>query len=365
MRGSTRASRLAFAGLLGASCWALTAGAHIVYGRPSLLTLVGGAQKVARVRVTDPAAVAVSKPTGSSRPVVEVELLEVLKGDGKAGERLRFALHGHGVAQYTTGDEALVFLVPIERSRELATLHAAGIRWVSFQEHDARYPIEPASGERLLRAVRGYVAAGASSEPDERLAGLRRVTIDLIRSGDSRMGIAAVQDVAASPDARPLLTAEDAPLLVEQVVKSASAPSGVRLALLAELERRGWVEGAPLWLDLLGSTTKPERLQVVRAAGRHPSPEVDAALAKLLAGDDAELAEAAALALGAPTRTDPTPVLVGALERPEARVRRAAIRSLGSIGSPAAVGALESAAESHPDPDVRRRAAAEARKRTR
>ena len=31
---------------------------HIVYGRPSLLTLVGGAERVAHVRIVDPATVA-------------------------------------------------------------------------------------------------------------------------------------------------------------------------------------------------------------------------------------------------------------------------------------------------------------------
>jgi len=340
---------------------------HIVYGRPSLLTLVGGAAIVAHVRVVDPRTLVEIPDAGKRRPAVEVEIREVLKGaealgsDAEPGRRLRFASHGHGVAEYRRDEEALVFLVPIEASRELDSLRAAGIQWVSFQEHDARYVVEPPGRDRLLAAVRAYAVAGAA-EPAQRLRRLRAITLELILSGDERLAVAAVQDAAVT-EGLPLIASSDVPVLVERVVRSPSAPTSVRTALLAELERRRLVEGPPLWLELLRSTGKVDRLQVVRAAGRHPSPQVEAALTGLLVGEDPDLAEAAAVALASPAHAPAVEPLVGALSRPEPRVRRAAVRALGAIGSEQALAALAAAAGSHADPDVRRRAAAEVRKR--
>jgi HEAT repeat protein len=99
----------------------------------------------------------------------------------------------------------------------------------------------------------------------------------------------------------------------------------------------------------------------VRAAGRHPSPEIDAALVGMLAGGDDQVAEAAALALGDPAHADAAEALAIALDRPEPRVRMAAIRALGRIGTPEAREALETVAETHKDPATRHRATAEIR----
>ena len=104
--------------------------------------------------------------------------------------------------------------------------------------------------------------------------------------------------------------------------------------------------------------------QVVRAAGRHPSPKVNATLNQMLRGDS-PLAEAAAQALGNPSHADSVPALANTLERDEPRVRMATIRALGRIGTPAARNALEIAATSHSDPATRRRAAAEVRSQAR
>jgi hypothetical protein len=342
-RGPRLAIAAAVAGLLLA---AAAARGHIVYGRPTLLGLVGTAELVAHVRVVDPHATVVVEETGERRPVVRVEVREVFKGEGEPGESLRFASHGHGVAEYAEGEEAIVFLVPIARNRELDVLQAAGVRWVSTQEHDARYVLSPANRKRVLAAVRGYVAAESLSQPDARVKALRRVTLDLLTSGDARLGVSAVQDLVLA-DQIPLVTAADVPRLLAEVISSPEAPIGVRVGLLAELQRRGLVEGAPLWLELLRR--------------RHPSPEVDAALTGMLAGRDDEVAAAAALALGDPAHADAAGALTGALDRDEPRVRMAAIRALGRIGTPEAREALEAVAEAHEDPATRRRAAAEVR----
>jgi HEAT repeat protein len=71
-------------------------------------------------------------------------------------------------------------------------------------------------------------------------------------------------------------------------------------------------------------------------------------------------AEAAAIALGNPGEANAVAPLAKALERSEPRVRMAAIRGLGGIGTPEARAVLDAAASSHADPATRRRAAAEA-----
>jgi hypothetical protein len=143
-----------------AICWTISfaplAGGHIVYGRPTLLTLVGDADVVARVTVLDPRAFIAVTSTGERRPVVRVELVEVMKGAGKPGQELRFAPHGHGVAAYEAGEEALVFLKPVARSKELAALQESGLSWVSLQEDDARYVLSPESRSTVLTATRRY-----------------------------------------------------------------------------------------------------------------------------------------------------------------------------------------------------------------
>ncbi len=223
---------------------------HIVYGRPTLLGLVAGADVVAHVRVVDPDAAVVLGASGERRPVVLVELREVLKGEGAPGDPLRFATHGHGVAEYAAGEEAVVFLAALERSRELDVLTTSGLRWVSFQEHDARYVLARENRTQLLAALRGYVAAEAQTEAAARLQALREVTLQLLTSGDARLAASAVQDLAVS-DRIPLVRDEDVPRLLEHVVTSPQAPPGIRIAVLSELERRGFVEGSPHWMTLL------------------------------------------------------------------------------------------------------------------
>jgi len=337
--------------------------AHIVYGRPTLLGLTLGADVVAHVRILEPNAQVVLPESGQRRGVVVAELRELLKGSLEPGAPLRFATHGHGVAEYVAGEQAVVFLAGIERSRELDALAVTGLRWVSFQEHDARFVLDSSNRKPLLAALRGYVSAEGEGEPEARLRKQRAVTLALLTSGIPRLAESAVQDLAGAGEV-PLVTVEDVPLLLERVVDSPEAPAGLRAALLSELARRGFVDGAPHWVRLLRTTSKPELLQVVRAAGQHPSPAVDETLVAMLGGDDSEIAAAAALALGTPAHADATPSLAASLDHPEPRVRMAAIRALGRIPTPAAQRALETAAAEHTDLDTRRRAAAEVRAAT-
>lgn len=330
--------------------------AHIVYGRPSLHLLVVEADVVARARVDGVSASPDVGLEGERRPLVVAELLEVLKGDVRPGP-VRFAQHGHGVARFAAGQEVLVFLRRAARVRELGALEQAGaVEFVSVQEHDAEFPLEGPSRGALLEAVRTYVRVETLPDAEARGLALRQATVDLLRSGDAELAGSALSDLVLAAGV-PLLTAEDLPA-VEPLLSDATLAAGVRTGLLAELSRRGLIDGPPAWVRLLETVPAADLPAVARAAGAHPSPPVTARLVVLLGAADDAVAEAAAIGLGHPLHAVAAARLARCLEQDRPRLRNAAVRGLLRIGSPEAQLALELAAATHPDPGLRRRAGA-------
>ncbi len=339
---------------------ATDARAHVVYGAKTLHGLVAESDLVLRARIVavDEDLLGTEASAGAGRPTVEAEVLEVLKGRLDAS-RVHFAQHGHGVLQFEPGSETLLFLIDIGRSRELDALGAAGTHaWVSLQEHGDDYPLEAATRDRVLAVAQAYVVADAATSGGVREAALRRATLGLLTSGDPHLAASAVRDLVLAPGVR-LVTAEDAPAL-QGVLDDPRLSMGVRVALLAELERREIVEGPPAWLRLLSAETPPrDRVVAVRAAGVSPSPAVRVRLLALVGDPDPEIAAAAVVALGARGERAAVESLAEALAQGAEPVRRAAIRGLGSIATPEAERVLEAAAASHADPATRRRARAE------
>ncbi|MGH0030916.1 MAG: HEAT repeat domain-containing protein [Myxococcota bacterium] len=344
-------------------CVAGAAQAHIVVGTETLRSLVAGSERVLHARILSSGdRVGISTEGGTlSRPYVEAQVIATLKG-AELGERVRFAQHGHGVAPFEPGAETLLFLRPIEQSRELGAVAESGVLdWVSFQEHDEAYGVDDANRTLLLATVADYVAS-ARADPAERQRLLRRATLALLTSGDARLAASALRDLVSAPEL-PLVTKDDLPLLLP-VVDQPGASMGVRVALLTELGRRGLVDADAHWPGLLAEQAPPaDRVTAIRAAGLSAGAAVQPSLIALLGSDDARVAAAAATALGRPGDAAAVGPLAGALARPEPKVRMAAVRGLGRIGLPAARQALEEAAASHADPETRRRARAELTRR--
>ena len=330
--------------------------AHVVYGATTLRLLTLESDLVARARIVDPAAELWLEEPLLREAVVVARVLEVLKGTSE-GEELRFVQHGHGVPLYEKGEEVLLFLQRIERSRELgASGIATRIRWVSVQEAGERFALDAGTRGGLMAAVRAY-AALEQLPPTSRLDALRRITVQLLASREPEIAGSALRDLVLAGDA-PLLTREDLPAL-ERVLTRAETPIGVRIGLVAELERRGLLAGPPRWAELVRTTSGADRLAAVRAAGVHPSEPVARELARLLGSEDPLLVAAAAVALGSPGSESAVAPLAKLLGSPEPRVRAAAIRGLGKVATPGAREALAKAAVSHPDGATRRRAGAE------
>jgi hypothetical protein len=359
LRRATAAGRTAVAGLL-LSLLAAGGGpalGHIVIGTTTINLLTTTSDLIVRARVVDADAVLLLEDHGLREALVVAEVLEVLKGAPVDGP-LRFVQHGHGVAKYEKGEEVVVFLQRIERIREFGRSPLVGhVDWVSLQESDAKFPLGPDTRAHFVAAVRAYAALGELPVPEARIDGRRRITVELLGSPDPTLARSALRDVVLARDA-PILTAEDLPLLVP-LLESAKTPIGIRVGLLAELERRGLVDAPPRWAKLLRTTTGSDRFSVVRAAAAHPSEPVNAELLRLLANDDRQLVAAAAVSLGVPGNDTAVAPLAKLLADEQARVRMAAIRGIGRIATPEAKRTLAEAAESHPEARTRRRAAAE------
>lgn len=355
-RGASAASAIAWVLTL---AWAVAgppALAHIEFGAKTLPLLVAGADVVARARIVDARGVSPDPGSSLGRPTVRAELLEVFKGDAQPGA-VRFAQHGHGVATYENGEEVLLFLRRAEHSAELSGLAGAGLAYVSVQEHDEKYLVGPKNAGPLFAAVRTYVQAPGIPEPELRLEALRQATLVLLTSGDPRLFTSALLGLTLAEDV-PLITSADLPTL-EPLLDDPALAIGMRLALLVELERRGLTGGPARWLALLDNTDGAARTAVIRAAGRHPGPEIASALLALLDGPDAVAAREAAISLGWPGNRAAVAPLDAALTRGDRPLRLAAIRGLGRIGTPEARGVLAETAAAHPDPETRRRARAE------
>jgi len=334
----------------------LPARAHVVYGGTTLRLLTLESDLVVRARIVDPASEMWLEEPLLREAVVVAQVVEVLKGTS-GGEDLRFVQHGHGVPLYEKGEEVLLFLQRIERSREVgASGIASRIRWVSVQESGERFALDAGSRGGLTAAVRAY-AALEQLPPASRLDALRRITLELLASPEPELAASALRDLVLAGDA-PLLTREDLPALVPLLTR-AETPIGVRIGLVAELERRGLLDGPPRWAELVRTTSGADRLAAVRAAGVHPSEAVARELTRLLGSGDPFLVAAAAIALGAPGSESAVAPLAKLFGSPEPRVRAAAIRGLGKVATPGAREALAKAAASHPDEATRRRAGAE------
>ena len=392
-RRAAGAAALAVALLLGASA---PARAHVVMGARTLRALVADAAWALRAEITEAAPDRLApdaRGAHGARPAVQARVLEVLKAPtlgaaagGRAdptgahaptsplgtgdpagaeplapGDTVRFAQHGHGVAEHRPGEQVLLFLRPLASVPELRALASepGAPPWVSLQGHGERWRVEGA-GSPAVAAVRAYARALDETDPPVRTTALRQLTLELLASPDPRLAASALRDVALAGDA--LFGPGEAPALLALVARPDVAV-GVRIGLLAELARRGQVDDAPArWVALLRATDGRDRVAVVRALAAHPSPEVAAALAPLLEGDDAAAAEAAAVSLGAPGQDAAVTPLARALAEGPERLRMAAIRGLGGVATPAAREALAAAAGAHPDPATRRRAAAELRR---
>ena len=286
--------------------------AHVVYGTETLRGLVQQSDLVARVRILSP-----GTALPLEEPVVVAEILELIKGPAAAAPGpLRFVQHGHGVPLYQKDQEVALFLQRIGRSRELGSL-AGTVDWISIQEGDALAG-DAAPRRRAARVCRAREAAARAAAGRD--AGDHREAARVARREARVLGGArpGPRRRARRSSRRRICPA------LEKVLWNDATPIGVRVALLAELERRKLVPGPPQWVRLLRETRGADQIAVVRAAAAHPSAAVTQELVALLASDDVLLVSAAAISLGVPGNekaVGPLGKLLGSSERARAHGR--------------------------------------------
>jgi len=330
--------------------------AHVVMGMTTVRLLTLQSDLVARVRIVDPERAFVLEDPPLRETVVVAEILEGLKG-AYSEKQLRFVQRGHGVVRYAKGEEVILFVRRIEKNPELANSRLAKhLDWVSEQESGTEFRLDDETRVDITAAVRAY-ATLENLAPEARPDALRRITIDMLGSPRQELAGSALRDLVLSKNVS-IVSSDDLPVL-EPILDNPATPIGVRVGLLAELERRHLIDAPSRWAALIQTTLGAERLAVVRAAGAHPSEPVTKALGQLLSSNDVQLVATTAVALGGMRNGMAVGRLAALLASDEPRLRMAAIRGLGRAGTAAALEALSKAAESHQDVETRRRAGAE------
>lgn len=321
-------------------------------GPASLRKLTRDADTVVRARIT--AAVAEIEAGGRMYPVVHADVLATLKGAAGPGPTV-FANVGAGSATFVNGEEVVLFLQHLERVAELAaTPLQARLRYVAIPNAGEVVVLTDAVRPAVTDAIRGYAALEAIQHPDARGDALRKLSLELLKSGDPLLINSVMRDLAPGGDAA-ALTLADLPAMVP-LIESPRVPIGTRIAIVAELERRSLIFGPARWVRLLRTSQGADLVAVIRAVSEHPSAGVNAILIPMLDQSDLAIATAAAAALGVPGNIDAVRPLTACLRRADHPLRLAALRSLARIGTQSARQALELVAARHPDFELRQRA---------
>ncbi len=285
----------------------------------SLRQLTRDADTVVRARIV--VAAASLDAGGVSYRLVHAEVLETLKGATAPGA-LAFATTG--ATTYVDGEEVLLFLQHVERVPELAaTPLQSRLRYVAMPNGGEKVGITPGERAPFAAAVRGYAMVETFADPEMRTDALRKLTLEILKSGDPRLVASVMRDFSPGGDAA-ALTLADLPALVP-LIESPRVPIGTRIAIVAELERRGLVFGPARWVRLLRTSRGSDLQSVIRAVGSHPSAGVTAQLVPLLEHADLAIATEAAVALGVPGNVEAVRPLVTCLGRVDAPLQHAAL----------------------------------------
>lgn len=325
-------------------------------GALSLRRITRDADAIVTARIT--AARAEVDAGGIAYPIVHADVLTTLKGAAASGP-LAFVNVGAGAVGYVDGEEVLLFLQHLERVPGLAATPLQGrLRYVVIPNAGEKLVMTPWARRPLTDAVSRYVAVDTIQDPEVRGEAIRSLTLDLLKSGEPVLIAAVMRDFTPGGDAA-ALTLADLPAMVP-LIESPRTPIGTRIAIVAELERRGLVFGPARWVRLLRTSEGADLLAVIRAVGEHPSAGVTAQLVPLLRDRDLAVATAAASSLGVPANVDAVRPLAAALAREDWTLRRTILRSLARIGTQSARQALELVAARHPDAALRAQAETEA-----
>lgn len=260
---------------------------------------------------------------------VRLRIDELLLGDAPGGE-VGVLVEGLHQPRYADGERVLVFA---ERS-------GAVLR--SIQSRAEKVTLGDGA-EGLLATVRRYLAVAKEADPELRLLGLRKITLELLKSTVPRIYEDAVFDLSRKDlldaaldegDIRGLgrlALAEDSPLVVREGIafKLGVLSRGRRSAAIEPLERLAREARSPV--------VRVAALNALRVSGL---PAAGRIFVSALAAESRHVRLAAVDGLAAATTDAAVAALAGAADDTDSQVRFSAIRALVRISGPSAEAAL-------------------------
>jgi HEAT repeat protein len=244
---------------------------------------------------------------------------------------------------------------------KLAWEPAAGAIAALLQDEAGQNRVAAIEALSHLKSDVALAALHAAAGSDE--ADMQRAALVGLGMGGRPEALPVLLAAATSPDGPTRLVAVsalavfDAPAVVPALGRAAvDADEGVRVAALGFLAARPTLAATRTLIDLLRSDAAPTR---ILAALSVPSGARIEGLLAALDGADDDFAPRLVSALARMRHPDAGAALLSALSSPNVAARKAAVMTLGILGTPEAVAALRRAATGDADAEVRRLCALE------
>jgi hypothetical protein len=288
--------------------------------------------------------------------VVTATVVERFKGE--SAQSIDFFQDAHGHAYYRPGDKAVIFLQRIGVTDTLNSLGTAGgIRYVSRQVRDTEYRLGERDTESYRAVLQAYAKppGTADSSPDQRVAEIRRILLQMLESGSPALTESALLDWENLGRAMQWSDEQIGRLLL--VTRDPGKPITLRLAILRVMSTQD-LAGPEAWLYLLKHEDEDNMQHVLNSVRGQEDRKMMSSLVGLLESRSDVIVEGAARALGHPVYSGAEPALDPLLKRQSLRLNYAAASALIGINSETARAVLLDAAANHPSDKVRRMIAA-------
>ena len=331
-----------FASLLVAIGVAIAVDAHVVYQRRSLR---GWAQQadVAVVAETLSGLRVWSSPDRSDhQEYFQVRIVRSLDGDTALPETLDVFPHSEGEPRYEVGERILLFL---DRTAARAEFAHLAVRFPYFTTQGAGHEWILEADDREVEAV---ATAWRRLRGDASYPPVRDLLARQLASKYPRLRAEAIADLLGLADRKEFLADREFHEQLASLLRSPGLRVAEKIGVIDVLSHTEPFSSADAILRLAASVDdRPERVDVIRAAGKVRDRRVTSWLRDRLSEPDTAIQDAALLALGRPWHGEAVGDIarIASDQATPVRVGTTAVRALGRIGTPDAKRALRALAE--------------------
>lgn len=339
--------------------------AHIGVQPLSLNRLLAKADLVVVGRVVSTDRIYRRPDLAFQQPYIEIKVLEEIKGRS-IHRRIDFFGHGHGIARYRPGEEALFFFAEIARHPSWKGSPLAE-RFIYFSDQEVRdkFVLTAENRGAWIGAAKRYLEVQSMPPSAEVGARLRAITLDLIGSGEKKLALQALHDVLAVPNVYAVFSEDEIDRL-KRLAETSAVHLRIRILLCQQL---GAAPGFPVYdkvMSLYGEAAEVvDKVAAIRALSRCRDARLVGFLKGLLGDADPSIRRAAIDGLGRPGLGEAVRLLADLLADPDPPLHAALTGALGRIGTEEAFAALRRLSRRHPNKTVRQYARAELRRKER